>query len=81
MVRPAPPTWITRHLGSISACFATQAPRSAPFAPIFRDDVPYGANMAMRRDCFRDSSFDVRLGPVGRTNYQHEDTARSAVVA
>jgi hypothetical protein len=30
--------------------------------------------MGMRRHCFEDCAFDVRLGPVGTTNYQHEET-------
>jgi len=70
-----PPVWLSRHLRSISDCFAMHAPLDEPFTPICAARVPFGANMAMRRDCFEDCSFDIRLGPVGRTNYQDEETA------
>jgi glycosyltransferase involved in cell wall biosynthesis len=68
-----PPLWIARHLPHISYCFATQPAFDEPFAPIATPRLPFGANMGMRRACFDDQCFDVKLGPVGRTNYQDEE--------
>jgi glucosyl-dolichyl phosphate glucuronosyltransferase len=68
-----PPAWLSRHLAKISYCFAAQAPFDEPFTPITPPRFPFGANMGMRRDCFRECRFDSNLGPVGRTNYQDEE--------
>jgi len=70
-----PPAWLARHLPLISTCFAMQTPFEEPYMPVCAPRHPFGANMAMRRECFEDCSFDIRLGPVGNTNYQHEETA------
>jgi glucosyl-dolichyl phosphate glucuronosyltransferase len=68
-----PPAWISRHLSSISDCYAAQAPFDEPLAPITPLRLPYGANMGMRRHCFEHGGFDTNLGPVGLLNYQDEE--------
>lgn len=69
-----PPAWLINHFPLISNCFATRTGFEEPYTSISPGYLPCGANMATRRDCFEDSSFDIRLGPVETTNFQHEET-------
>jgi glucosyl-dolichyl phosphate glucuronosyltransferase len=68
-----PPAWILRHYPLIAGCFAVRDAFEERFAPIRKDYMPYGANMAMRRHCLDTCSFDVRLGPEGDNQIGDED--------
>jgi len=70
-----PPAWLSRHLHSISACFAIRNSFEEPFVPIGASPLPFGANMATRRACFDENSFEVRLGPQGNAQIRGEETA------
>src|SRR5262249_32309027 len=70
-----PPTWLSRNLHLISACFAMRDAFDEPFVPIGASPLPFGANMAIRRECFDECSFEVRLGPQGNTQIRGEETA------
>jgi glucosyl-dolichyl phosphate glucuronosyltransferase len=70
-----PPQWITRNLPTIDYCFAIREVFGEPYTPITADYRPYGANMAIRRDCFSKHSFDTRLGPQADTEIRGEETA------
>ena len=70
-----PPVWLVKHLPMISACFAIREAFEEPFSPISEARLPYGANMATRRHCFENCSFDIRLGPQPNTEIRGEETA------
>ena len=70
-----PPAWLSRHLPLLSSCFAVRDGLGELFAPISASYLPFGANMATRRECFEGCSFDVRLGPQGTTEIRGEETA------
>jgi glycosyltransferase involved in cell wall biosynthesis len=70
-----PPQWITRNLPTIDSCFAIREVIGEFYTPITADYRPYGANMAIRRDCFNKYSFDTRLGLQADTEIRGEETA------
>jgi glycosyltransferase involved in cell wall biosynthesis len=70
-----PPAWLVRHLRMISACYALRDAFDDPFVPINAFHLPFGANMATRRECFEGYSFDTRLGPQPNSEVRGEETA------
>lgn len=70
-----PPEWIKYNLALIDNCYAVRDEFEQPFTPIGETYLPYGANLAIRRDCFHECPFDDRLGPQGKTEIRGGEIA------
>jgi glycosyltransferase involved in cell wall biosynthesis len=69
-----PPKWIRRNIMSLDCVYAIR--RMGPVTRLFEQfELPYGVNMAMRRQAFDGVSFDTRIGPRGNTQVRGEETA------
>ena len=68
-----PPQWIRRHFEALAGAFATRRIGEVT-RPIEASEYPYGVNMATRRQAFDKVSFDMRIGPIGKTQVRGEDT-------
>ncbi len=69
-----PPAWIRRHIGELRAPYAMLdlGPAIRPFA---EHEIPFGANLGLRRTLLDDLRFDPRLGPAGDNQIRGEETA------
>jgi glucosyl-dolichyl phosphate glucuronosyltransferase len=70
-----PPRWILRHMKMLEGCYAQRLVSPDVEQPVALKFLPFGANMATRRACFEKCSFDVRIGPLERTEIRGEDVA------
>jgi glycosyltransferase involved in cell wall biosynthesis len=68
-----PPRWIRQNFGQL--CIAYAARQLGPeVRPLVGDELPYGANMALRRQAFAARGFDTTLGPCGNEEVRGEET-------
>jgi glycosyltransferase involved in cell wall biosynthesis len=68
-----PPRWIRRHFSKISSVYATRQ-LGPEVRPLVRDELPFGANMALRRQAFAAQQFNPRFGPSGNSYVPCEET-------
>jgi glycosyltransferase involved in cell wall biosynthesis len=69
-----PPGWIANNLKTLGMAYAlnNHGEISRPFR---EDEMPFGANMAIRKKAFESVSFDSALGPSGNNQVRGEETA------
>ncbi|TWU21215.1 putative glycosyl transferase [Novipirellula galeiformis] len=67
-----PPAWILRHLPSLTSTFALRQLGEGIFE-FNENDIPIGANMAMRQSIYSQYRFDPRLGNAGNNNLRGDD--------
>jgi glycosyltransferase involved in cell wall biosynthesis len=69
-----PPAWISQNLRTLAMAYALKnyGNKSRPFQT---DEMPYGANMAIRKKVFESVCFDTRLGPTGNNEMRGEEVA------
>jgi glycosyltransferase involved in cell wall biosynthesis len=73
-LRPPPPAWLAANLDALGTAFALR--HLGPTRPITGPkEVPFGANMAIRRAALPPEGFDAALGRVGATLASGEETA------
>lgn len=68
-----PPAWITRHLDKLGGVWAL-LDYGVDTHPLEPQQLPYGANMAMRLEIVQERRFDTRLGRVGTEMMSDDET-------
>jgi glycosyltransferase involved in cell wall biosynthesis len=68
-----PPRWIHRHIGRLGVIYAARQ-LGSEIRPLADNELPFGANMAVRRQVFATRRFNTRLGPCGRQQVRGEET-------
>lgn len=72
----APPPWVLHGLPVLQSAFSGRSVSDVPRVLNAEGELPYGANMAIRRDLARSHPFDPRLGAApGRAFGLGEETA------
>jgi hypothetical protein len=68
-----PPSWVAENLPLLEGVFALRQ-LGPQVRPLHGDELPFGANMAFRRDCIASFLFDTKLGRLGAATLSGEET-------
>lgn len=69
----APPRWLRRHFIRIGNVYAARQ-LGSEVRPFVGEELPFGANMALRRQALAVRGFDPQLGPSGQEQVRGEET-------
>jgi glycosyltransferase involved in cell wall biosynthesis len=68
-----PPAWIGRSMRLLAAPYAVRS-YDGSVRLLAAHEIPFGVNMAMRRQVFDREAFDTRLGPCQKTEIRGEES-------
>jgi hypothetical protein len=68
-----PPRWIGRNMDLLTAPYAVQENGGA-VRPLRDREIPFGANLGLRRQVLRGEVFNPRLGPCGKSEVRGEES-------